>query len=130
MEEDNLELYEKREHEVLERLGMTEFDDQNRKALVNELNVLSSIRNTYEQTDQTRLNNNAKISIDEAKLVIEQEKIRNDKERTKMMLLQAILSFGGGAFLTWKSYHMDENGYSYKDLKNFAMRQIDRIRGK
>ena len=100
MEEDNLELYEKREHEVLERLGMTEFDDQNRKALVNELNVLSSIRNTYEQTDQTRLNNNAKISIDEAKLVIEQEKIRNDKERTKMMLLQAILSFGGGAFLT------------------------------
>lgn len=130
MEENNLELYEKREHEVLEQLGKMEMSDPNRKNLVQELNTLSSIRNNYDQTELTRLNNNARNDIEEAKLAIEEEKVKNDKERTKAMWFQAALSFLGGAALTMKSYHMDTKGYPYKDLKQFAMRQIEKIKGR
>ena len=128
--ENNLELYEKREHEILEQLGKMEMSDPNRKNLVQELNTLSSIRNNYDQTELTRLNNNARNDIEEAKLAIEEEKVKNDKERTKAMWFQAALSFLGGAALTMKSYHMDTKGYPYKDLKQFAMRQIEKIKGR
>lgn len=130
MDENNLDLYEKREHEVLERLGKTEHDDPNRKNLVNELTALSSIRVSYEQTEQTRLNNNARNDIDEEKLRIEQGKLENEKERNKTIMLQSLLSLLVGVGLTMKSYHMDERGYPYKDLKVQGMKLIDRLRGR
>lgn len=118
--EDNLDLYEEREHEVLEQLGRMSMDDANRKALVSELTALSSIRNSYEQTEQTRLNNNARNDIEEQKLVIEEEKVKNDKKRTIAMWVQTFLSVGVGGYLTFKSYNMDEKGYPFKELKEFA----------
>lgn len=118
--EDNLDLYEEREHEVLEQLGRMNMDDANRKALVSELTALSSIRNSYEQTEQTRLNNNARNDIEEQKLVIEEEKVKNDKKRTIAMWVQTFLSVGVGGYLTFKSYNMDEHGYPFKELKEFA----------
>lgn len=130
MDENNLDLYEKREHEVLEQLGRTEHDDPNRKNLVNELTALSSIRVSYEQTEQTRLNNNARNDIDEEKLRIEQGKLENEKERNKTLMAQSLLSLLVGIGLTMKSYHMDERGYPYKDLKVQGMKLIDRMRGR
>lgn len=130
MDENNLDLYEKREHEVLEQLGRTEHDDPNRKNLVNELTALSSIRVSYEQTEQTRLNNNARNDIDEEKLRIEQGKLENEKERNKVLIGQSLLSLLVGVGLTMKSYHMDEKGYPYKDLKVQGMKIIDRMRGR
>ncbi len=130
MDENNLDLYEKREHEVLEQLGRTEHDDPNRKNLVNELTALSSIRVSYEQTEQTRLNNNARNDIDEEKLRIEQGKLENEKERNKALVAQSLLSLLVGIGLTMKSYHMDERGYPYKDLKVQGMKLIDRMRGR
>lgn len=130
MDENNLDLYEKREHEVLEQLGRTEHDDPNRKNLVNELTALSSIRVSYEQTEQNRLNNNARNDIDEEKLRIEQGKLENEKERNKTLMAQSLLSLFVGIGLTMKSYHMDERGYPYKDLKVQGMKLIDRMRGR
>ena len=129
-EESNLDLYEKREHEVLERLGRMEQNDPERKSAVNELTALSSIRVSYEQTEQARLNNNARNDIDEERLKIEQAKLENDRERNKAMWIQALLSFLAGTALTMKSYHMDEKGYPYKDLKIQGMKLIDRVRGR
>ncbi len=129
-EKSNQELYEEREHEILEKLGRMEPDDPNRKALVSELSALSSIRVSYEQTEQTRLNNNRKNDIDEDRLRIEQAKLQNDQERNKTLLLQFLLSLAVGTGLTFKSYHMDEKGYPYKDLKIRGMNLIDKIRGK
>ena len=130
MDESNLDLYEKREHEVLERLGQTEHDDPNRKNLVNELTALSSIRVSYEQTEQTRLNNNARNDIDEEKLRIEQAKLENERDRNKAIWIQALLSFFAGTALTMKSYHMDEKGHPYNDLKVQGMKLIERMRGR
>lgn len=118
--EDNLELYKEREREDLEKLGRMTIEDPNRKGVVAELTSLSSILNSYEQTDQTRLNNNARNDIEEQKLVIENEKVKNDKKRTTAMWVQTFLSVGVGSYLTFKSYKMDEHGYPFKDLKEFA----------
>lgn len=129
-EKDNLELYEDREHELLEKLGRMESDDPNYGKVVGYLDTVSKIRVNYETSEQTRLNNNARNSIEEEKLIIEHAKIQSDKDRTKAMWIQALLSFVGGAALTMKSYHMDESGYPYKDLKVFGMKLIERVRGR
>ncbi len=129
-EADNLELYEKREHELLEELGKLQPNDPNRKPIVQELNTIASIKATYNQNELTRLNNNARNDIEEQKLIIEQEKIRNDKRRTIAMWVQAIFSGGLGLYAVNKSYHMDEHGYPYKDLKQKGLKLIDQIKGR
>ena len=122
---DNLELYEEREREILERLGQMSMNDPERKSLTQELNVVSSIIVNYKQTELTRLNNNARNDIDEARLVIEGEKVQNDKTRNKIMVGGSILSVLAGWWLHGKSYHMDEKGYPFKEMKQFSKDMVD-----
>lgn len=127
---ENEEMYEVREKEILEELGRLKMDDPARKQLINELDTLSSIRVNYSQAEQNRLNNNARNDIDEARLIIEEEKVKNDKKRNIAMLIQTISSLALGSFLYAKSYHMDEDKWAYKDLKNYSLRLIEKIKGK
>ena len=127
-EKDNLELYEEREHEILDALGRMEISDPNRKNLIQELNTISTIRNNYDQTELTRLNNNARNDIEEAKLAVEEKKVKNDKERTIVTAIQSGISVGLGTYLIHKSYHMDIKGYPFKDMKNYAMDLIRKVK--
>ena len=130
MEKDNLELYEDREYEILEELGRMEMNDPKRKDLVNELTAISSIRVSYEQNEQNRLNNNAKNDIEEAKLVLEAEKVRSDKEKNWMFLVQAVASFSLGYHSIMRSFHMEEKNYGYKKLQDFGTNLVNKVRGR
>lgn len=127
---DNLELYEEREHEILEELGKMTPTDPNRKPLIQELNTIAGIRVNYDQTEQTRLNNNARNDIDEQKLIVELEKVKNDKRKNIALWIQAIFSGALGVYAVNKSYHMDEKGYPYKDMKQSGLKLIERIKGR
>lgn len=128
--QDNLELYEERERELLERLGRMSADDPNRKSVVQELNTLSSIQVNYQQTELTRLNNNAKNDIDEERLRVEAEKVKNDKTRNWTTVGVSFFSMLLGYLTIHKSYHMDDEGYSFKDLKKYGQDLITRFRTK
>ena len=126
---DNLELYEEREKELLEKLERYEIDDPKRKSIINELEVLSRIRNSYEQTEQTRLNNNRQNDIKEEQLVIDAQKVENERKKTKSTWGQAGMYLGGSIFLTGLSYFLDTVvGPVAKKGERFAERLTDMIK--
>lgn len=127
MNEDNLDLYEKREHEVLEKLGQMELTDPHRKDLTAELSAYSTIRNAYETTEQKRLENNAKNDIKEETLRIQVEKAKVEKQKMILGAAQFVVGIVIGGVFQMKSYHMDEKGFSFKGLKNLGEKITERI---
>ena len=129
-EKSNLELYREREREILEQLGRMKEDDPARKPLVEELSKVSSIIVAYEQTDQTRLNNNAQNDINEQRLIIDEKKIVQEDKRIRLGLFQGGLYTLVGAGLAYWSYHMDEENSPYKMMKDRVEKALSMIRGK
>ena len=129
-EKSNLDLYREREREILEQLGRMKEDDPARKPLVEELSKVSSIIVAYEQTDQTRLNNNAQNDINEQRLIIDEKKIVQEDKRIRLGLFQGGLYTLVGAGLAYWSYHMDEENSPYKMMKDRVEKALSMIRGK
>jgi hypothetical protein len=125
---DNLELYEIREKEILEELGRLNMDDPKREKLWKELDTNARIRKAYSDSEQERLNNNAKNDIEEAKLVIEEKKLENDKNRTKTSVIQTILYILAGVGSYCASYHMEETKQVFRDAKDWGKGLINQAR--
>lgn len=127
-EKDNLDLYEEREHELLDQLGRMEITDPNRDKIEKELDTLAKIRSKYLELEQNRLNNNAKNDIEEAKLLVEKSKLENEKRRNRTTLwatfITTLFTTGIGYSAIMKSYHMDEEFWPHKDLKVFGQNLI------
>lgn len=127
-EKDNLDLYEEREHELLDQLGRMEINDPNRDKVEKELDTLAKIRSKYLELEQNRLNNNAKNDIEEAKLLVEKSKLENEKKRNRTTLwatfITTLFTTGIGYSAIMKSYHMDEEFWPHKDLKVFGQSLI------
>ena len=127
-EKDNMDLYEEREHELLDQLGRMEMNDPNRDKVERELDTLAKIRAKYLELEQNRLNNNAKNDIEEAKLLVEKSKLENEKRRNRTTLwatfLTTLFTTGFGYSAIMKSYHMDEEFWPHKDLKVFGQSLI------
>ena len=126
MNEDNLDLYEKREHEVLEELGKMGLTDPHRKDLTAELNTYSTIRNAYEKSEQNRLENNAKNDVKEEMLKIQADKAKTERQKVILGAVQFVAGIAIGGAFQWKSYHMDEKGFAFKGLKNFGEKITER----
>ena len=122
---DNLELLEERQRELLELLGRMEIDDSKRSKVQEELNLISKIIVETRAQEETRLNNNARISIDEERLRIDQEKLENDKQWKWVTVGTSVGGAVLGAGMQWMSYHMEETGYAYKSLKAFGERTVE-----
>ena len=127
-EKDNMDLYEEREHELLDQLGRMEISDPNRDKVEKELDTLAKIRSKYLELEQNRLNNNAKNDIEEAKLLVEKSKLENEKRRNRTTLwatfITTLFTTGIGYSAIMKSYHMDEEFWPHKDLKVFGQSLI------
>ncbi len=121
-EKDNLELYEEGERKILEEYNKLDPDDPKRTELLKQLTGISAIRNNYEQTEQNRLNNNARNDIEEQKLVIQEEQAKNDKLKILVWGGLTLLGYGLGHYDQIKSYHMEEKGFAFKGLKNYGER--------
>lgn len=122
-----MELLEQREKEVYEELGRLDMNDPKRGPLLNEAKTLAGIRVAYEETEQTRLNNNAKNDIEEEKLVIESEKLKNDKARMKLDFGKAAMYLFGGFASGLSSYMLEGWFQEYKPLKRFQERVHDLV---
>ena len=117
---DNRELLELTKKNALLQLDRMEYNDPNRGKVVNELETVSKILNADDQTEQTRLNNNARNDIDEAKLIVEQQKVENEKRR---MTIDGV-KIGLGVVVTLvgqhMAYHMEETKLAFKGMANWV----------
>ena len=114
------DLIEEREREALEELGRLKTDDPNRGKVLAEVKTIAEIRNSYDQTELTRLNNNAKNSIEEEKLVVEQQKVKNDTKRIRAELGKAAMFIAGGFIGNFGSYLLDTCFQKFTPLQRFA----------
>lgn len=126
-EMSTMELLEKREHEVYEELGKRNYGDPERGKLLSEAKMYSEIRNATDQTEQTRLNNNAKNDLEERKLDIESEKVKNEQRRTRADLVKAGIFLLGGVSSTFLSYTMEEWFQKFQPLQRFGDKLHDLI---
>ena len=122
---DNLELLEERQRELLELLGRMEIDDPKRSKVQEELNLISKIIVEMKSQEETRLNNNARISIDEERVKIEQEKLENDRQWKWVTVGTSVGGAILGAGMQWLSYHIEDTSYAYKGLKAFGERTTE-----
>ena len=106
-QEDVMELNEARLVQLYKELDRYEPTDPNYKKIVENIEDLSRVLETYKQIELKRLDNNAKNDIEEQKLVIDMQKVQNDKARNIGEWMGRVLyaaMIGGSA---WFSYNQD-----------------------
>ena len=123
---DNLELYEEGERKILEEYNSLDPNDPKRGDLLKQLTGISAIRNNYEQTEQNRLNNNARNDIEEQKLVIQEVQTKNEFTKTLVWGGPTLFGYCLGHYGQIKSYHMEEKGFAFKGLKAYGERLQDK----
>ena len=122
---DNLDLYEEEERKLLEELSRMSIDDPKRPKVMESLEDISRIRVAYKEQEETRLNNNARVSIDEERLNIEKEKLKNDKTWGWIGLGVSFAGMTAGGVWQCVSYYLDEKRYAYKPLKTLGEKTLD-----
>ena len=106
--EDVIELNEKRLRELLRDLENMNGSDPNYKKIAENIEILTRSLESQRQTELKRLDNNARIDIEEQKVVIELEKCKNEKARIRGEWWNRV---GYGALVTLSaifSYNMDK----------------------
>ena len=101
------ELLERREQEAYVELGKLNYDDPNRKKILDEAEAYSRIRNAYDSAEQKRLDAYAKNEIEEHKLAVEEAKVGNDKRKTWVDFAKEVLFLVGGFCSGVSGYMLD-----------------------
>ena len=126
---DVMDLNEERQRELYEELGRLKPEDPKYKEIVNNLETLAKMQDEFETREQKRLDNNAKNDLEEAKLVIDQQKIENDKLRSRLDAFTRICYFIGSLGMGYYAYHSDKLTIPVKPfvkVKDDFMRLIGR----
>lgn len=126
-EETTMELLEQREREAYKELGQMSFDDPNRGKVVSEAKTLAELRAKFEESENTRLNNNARNDIDEQRIRLDEEKLKNEKARTRFDVWKVLIYVAAGFGMNVSSYMFDEWFQDYKPLGRFKDRVHDLI---
>ena len=121
------ELMEKRERELYLELGKCNFDDAKRQKLIQEAKTLADIKNAYDSTENARLNNNAKNSIEEEKLVIEAGRLKNEKRRNIVEVVKIGLYVVAGVGINLGSYMLDPWFQKDNRMQRFGERLHDML---
>lgn len=106
-ENDVRDLSEARLKEAYEELGKLNYSDDQRRKVLDEVKILADIDSQMAQNEEQRLNNNAKNSIEEEKLVIEKMKLENDRARMKFDIGKVFVYTLGGIGMQFSSYLLD-----------------------
>ena len=123
----NLGLLEEVEKEGLEELKRRNYDDPARKSIMAEVKTCSDIRVANAEVEINRVNNNAKNSIEEERIMIEREKVKTDRKRGKTELIKAGIYFFGGAALSVTSYFMEVAFQRYPQMSRYADKLHDMV---
>lgn len=122
-----MEMLDAIERDGYNKLKMLSYDDPLRGKLLNEMKVCSEIRIANDQSDQNRLNNNRRNDIEEQRLQVESEKVKNERKRMGVDIIKNILLITGGIIAGTLSYNMEELRQKFAPLNRFGDRLIDRM---
>ena len=125
-EKDIVELTEDRMRELLDNLGNRQIDDQKREAIVREFEIYAKVVDQYESRDQRRMDNNAKNDIEEQRIVIDHQKVLNDKAEIRSNNIRWILHILGSGLFGYVAYHMDKKYLGNKRM----LRIVDELLAK
>lgn len=121
---DLMEQNLRKANEELSRIDPS--DAAKRKAKTEEITALTTALNSMDQTEQNRLNNNAKNSIEEDKLRIEAERVENDKKRIKLGWGQLGIGILGGFLLKTWAYMLSEHFQEDRPMGQFSDKLYDK----
>lgn len=124
---DNMKLLEEVEKNGLQQLNRMEYNDPNRGKVLDEIEKVSKIRNAYDQTELTRLNNNARNDQEEAKIAIDEKKVENERRKTNLDFGKAVLYFVAGFGGGWLSFNMEKTELAFKQMWKNTERWWDNI---
>lgn len=122
MEENTLE---KRIQEAIEELGKLNFDDPNRGKLLNEIKTLKELQIAEQQTDDSRMNNSARNDIEEQKLQIEEQKVKNDRRKNGTDIAKLVVYGLLGVGMSFSSYMMDNWFHKDTGMYRFGEKMHD-----
>lgn len=119
-EMDNLEILKQVAKNESEQLLKMKYDDPNRPKQVDAVETVSKLCIAYEQLEQNRLSNNAKNDVEEAKLIIEDKKLENERLKMKHDTKRTWYYMVAALFGTWLSYNLGETTVAYKKMEDAA----------
>ena len=123
-------LYEMREKEILLKLGRMEPEDPNYQKLLNQAKTYAEIRNADETADLTRLNNNAKNELEEARIEVDVKKTKNETARIWVDLGRIAAAVYTSIRTPFISYHMEEYSNPYKKMEQSMTKLKDDLMGR
>ena len=126
-EMSTMDLIEANEKALYEHLGRVNYDDASRGKLLEEAKVYAGIRKTYGELEQTKLDSESKNQLDVRRMIIEEEKVKNEKKRIGVDVGKAALYFFGGMFSGFSSYMLDTWFQEYKPLKRLQEKAHDAL---
>lgn len=117
MYEDKIaDMIDTRSEEILEELGKTKMNESDYTTMTKNLETLQKINADRETRDQNRLNNNAKNELEEARLRLEEEKLKTQRLGNYLSVGQTAL-FGVASWVFCKiSYNGDLMGMANRNL--------------
>ena len=123
-------LYEKREKEILLELGKMKPEDANYQKLLNQAKTYAEIRNADETADLTRINNNAKNELEEARISIDVKKTKNESARIWVDLGRIAAAVYTSIRTPFIAYHMEEYSNPYKKMEQSMTKLKDDLMGR
>lgn len=127
--DDSRELIQKRLMEATEQLGKYEADDkEHRSAKMSEITNLTNSLVALDKVENERLNNNARNSVDEERLVIDAEKIEVEKKKIRFGKWQLGIGIVGGFLIQLAGFILNENMQKEGGMTRFAEKCAEDVR--
>ena len=115
---DIIEKMEKRQDELLDKLGQTQYGSNEYKAISEDLGKLSQMKVSEIQAEQTKYQNNERNDIEREKLEIEKEKLRVERKRINVNVFDTFFGAGQCLGYTWLAYHGEQISYAIKAISD------------
>ena len=128
--ENTRELIETRLKEACVELGKMEPHDPKRKEVLAEIDTLNKSLMSYDQTENDRLATNAKNDLDQQRINVEIEKVRNDGRKIKLGWGQVIIGVLAGLGINTWSYLMAEYAQPDKPMQKFGEKMYEFMKPK
>ena len=125
--DDIIEKIEKRQDELLDKLGQTKAEHDDYKYIVENAKALNDMKIAAIKEDNARLNNNEvndinrmKVEVENRKVDVEQQKIKVEKMKIGAGLADSLIDAGKAGVFCWIAYNGDKVSYAIKSIYQTA----------
>lgn len=125
--DDIIEKIEKRQDELLNKLGQTKAEHDDYKYIVENAKILHDMKITAIREDNARLNNNEvndinrmKVEVENRKVDVEQQRLKVEKMKIGAGLADSLIDAGKAGAFCWIAYNGDKVSYAIKSIYQVA----------